>query len=421
MIIIKQSKIEKNEKKTRLMADIEIPENAYKVWIDFVGRMSRYVGYEKMYQYKPGEITIWYETEQEYGQYFCKEKNDAFLLAIVYFAMATGEDIKSLSPISNELYHNLITYLIPLHCNEKTGYKPISIFAETNSLPFKSIKKNGTGISCGVDSWDTVLRYYDDSMDEEHRLSALCLFNVGAFYSMHDMKKCMTGEMTVQEWHLKAQKQFIEAKEKAQLVADELKLPLVAVNSNISNLYQGVFLQTHAYRNCSAVLALQKYFSHYYYASAGEPEKSFVGLENAASDNVCFFSTDTLRFYEGSGERTRIEKLKYLSNYEIARKHLQVCCEETYNCGKCGKCVRTLLMLDLIGNLKLFKDSFANTEYYNNRKWKKYVWILDKAREDFFAKDIMAYIKKNKIKLPILTWIYHYTLPFRKMIKRITK
>ena len=421
MIVIGRPQMQVRAGKGRLSAKIEISEQSYQIWMSRIGKMERYRGYEKMYQHKPGEFELWFETDEASAGGFCTERGDAFVLSVLYFAMVTGEDIQSISPVSEEFYHCLNTYLIPLHCNERSGYRAVRVIAETDPKPLPTKGENGTGISCGVDSLDTVFRYCEENMDPAHRLSCVCLFNTGAFYNMPDMKKCISGTMTIQEWDKKAQEQFQTACVQGKEVAEELKLKFVSVDSNISSLYQGVFLQSHAYRNCSAVLALEKMFGHYYYASAGESEKLWEGLENDASDNVWLFSTETVKFYMGSREKTRIEKLRYLSQFEIAQKYLHVCCEETHNCGKCGKCFRTLLILDIIGELNNFVPAFDNLDYYRRKGWKKYVWILDKRHDDQFAIDLYAYMKKNNIRVPAVAWIYHFTLPLRRLARKVIK
>ena len=264
MIVIEEPHLQVKDGKARLMSKIRIPEAAYDVWVGRIGGMERYAGYEKMYQRGSGEFELWYETDAEFAHGMCCERSDAFVLAVIYFAMITGEDVKSLAPLSNEFAHSLNTYLIPLHCNERTGYRTIRVLAETEHALLDTAGENGTGISCGVDSLDTVLRYCEKDMDPEHRLTCLCLSNTGAFYNMPDMKKCIAGTMTVREWDEKAEAQFEAECVRGKRVADELGLSFVPVNSNISSLYQGAFLQSHAYRNCSAVLALEKLFGKDY-------------------------------------------------------------------------------------------------------------------------------------------------------------
>mgnify|MGYP003095348452 CR=1 FL=1 len=51
--------------------------------------------------------------------------------------------------------------------------------------------------------------------------------------------------------------------------------------------------------------------------------------------------------------------------------------------------------MELIGKQPEFKESFKDTSAYEKKGWKKYVWILDKKDQDFFAKDIYEY-RKNE-------------------------
>lgn len=60
--------------------------------------------------------------------------------------------------------------------------------------------------------------------------------------------------------------------------------------------------------------------------------------------------------HDGAGS-TRVDKTKYLAFDPVARKHLRVCWQNTgeYNCGKCAKCVRTMVALSLSGVLAEFE------------------------------------------------------------------
>lgn len=421
MIKIGVPTLKKTEDKVRLCAYVTISDAAYQKWVARIKSMKRYKGYEEMYCYHAGEKEVWYEVDFKYEQYLCLERSDAFVLAILYFAMITGEDIECKGVVSEEFLHNVNTYLIPLNCNERTEYRQIHIFADSTTECLNTLNKNGTGISCGVDSFDTVLTYLDKGMDQTHKLSILSVFNAGAFHGMPDMQKCIRHEMSIEEWHSSALDGFNESCIRGKQVAEQLGLEFVSVNSNVSDLYQGVFLQSHAYRNCSCVLALQKLFSHYYYASAGEIEKTYVGLGEDASDNVNLFSSDTVRFYLSNPLKTRIEKIKYISDYDIVRKNLHVCCEEIYNCGKCEKCRRTLTILDVLGKLDIFKSSFLNISEFRKKGWKNYIWVLDQLKSDGFAKDLYEYMNKNQIKIPCMARIVHYSLPLRRLINELKK
>lgn len=60
--------------------------------------------------------------------------------------------------------------------------------------------------------------------------------------------------------------------------------------------------------------------------------------------------------HDGAGS-TRVQKTRRLAQEPAARDHLRVCWQNTgkYNCGKCSKCVRTMIALELTGVLADFK------------------------------------------------------------------
>jgi hypothetical protein len=64
------------------------------------------------------------------------------------------------------------------------------------------------------------------------------------------------------------------------------------------------------------------------------------------------WSSDTVRLRHDGAEFQRVEKIRYLSEHEIAMHNLRVCWEnpdEAYNCGHCSKCVLTRVGLRCVG------------------------------------------------------------------------
>ena len=49
---------------------------------------------EKAYSYGKDKFQLWYEVEDRSEQTLCQERTDAFVVAVLYFAMVTGEDIE---------------------------------------------------------------------------------------------------------------------------------------------------------------------------------------------------------------------------------------------------------------------------------------------------------------------------------------
>ena len=66
------------------------------------------------------------------------------------------------------------------------------------------------------------------------------------------------------------------------------------------------------------------------------------------------WSTENLRFIHDGAEATRLEKVLMVAKSDIALKHLRVCWKNpggSYNCGKCEKCLRTMISLYAAGKL----------------------------------------------------------------------
>lgn len=420
MIVVKEPQIKIADGKARISSAIDIPQEAYRTWVGRVRGLKNYKGYEKIYEYSTGMFELWYEVEEQYASCLCDERADAFVLAVLYFAMVTGEDIQSEGLVSNEFIHNVNTYLIPLHCNGRNGFRPVKIISESTSERLESHGENGTGVSCGVDSFDTILTYMSSEMDQKHRLSVLTVFNVGAYDRLTDLLSCIRGEKQIQTCRERAEEWFRFECLQGEKVAEELGVKFLSVNSNLHELYQGMFLQSHSFRNCSAVLAVQKLFSHYYYASAGEPQNNIIDLMDNATDDVYLFSNETTRFYSGGMEKNRIEKMQGIIDHPIVQKYLHVCSEKKDNCAKCGKCGRTLLILEILNRLDEFRPLFGNRDEIDTRMRKRYVWMLDQKKNNQFAADIYEYVRKNHVKIPVTARVYHLTYPLRKVARKIS-
>ncbi len=66
------------------------------------------------------------------------------------------------------------------------------------------------------------------------------------------------------------------------------------------------------------------------------------------------WSSETLEFVHDGCEATRVQKVALISEYEIALQSLRVCWDErntSYNCGRCEKCLRTMINLKANGAL----------------------------------------------------------------------
>ena len=156
------------------------------------------------------------------------------------------------------------------------------------------------------------------------------------------------------------------------------------MNSNSMDEFKQSHLMNCIYTCCFSILVLQKLYSVYYIASS-EPVFHFNLNDNQLRD-ASFYeglfveacSTRNLRIYCEGMTLNRIEKMKDLVLYPPSYKYLNVCVREAKNCGKCEKCVRTLLALDILGALDIYRDVF-DVDYYKSH------------RQDYLAKMFFFY------------------------------
>ena len=338
-------------------------------------------------RYNGNITTLWYEVDKEYKKFLCTERADAFLVALLLFAMEKNENINIIDvPITSKLYFNITHYIIPIFSRENK-YKKIIINTSLDDKELDNENANGTGISLGVDSF-TTLKEYTEKCPENLKINWLTFFNVGSH-------KENGGE--------EGRNLFLKRKKISRRFAEKNNFKFIAVDSNISEFLRQKFIQTHTFRSVSAVLAIQKLFKNYYYSSGFSLYDFKVNILQPAQFDVYilnFLSNGNVSFYStGCTYINRLNKVEYIKDYKLAQENLSVCFMDEVNCGKCEKCVRTLFELYIIGSLENFKKVFNVKEFYENKEWYDYIFMRNyyKQKSDYI--DMYKLMKSKKIKI----------------------
>lgn len=297
---------------------------------------------------------LWYAVDASYKEYLVDEKGDAFLLALLSYAMRKGEDIEIRCAVSEKLYYNITNSLMSALCAIVPSYKPVTITASALTCDAFSPASQGvtTGISGGLDSFHTVIRHHIDSdVPANYRLTHLINNNVGA-HGTNDSSL------------------FLSRNERMQTLADELGLPLVKIDSNLAEFTRDDFTKTHSLANTSAVMALQKLFGKYLYSSSRQYKDCFVGeakdISRADPAIIPLLGTEDLDTILSGSQRSRTQKAQFVSDYPITYKYLDVCTRKGYptvNCSECQKCTRTLISMDIYGKLDNYSHTFDLAKY----------------------------------------------------------
>ena len=300
---------------------------------------------------------LWYSTTPEFGQYFSPDRGDAFILPLLFYAMKQNLSMKMEVPISERLYYTITNYLSKAMLHIFQDWNEITLDCPISSEPIQNAGGVGTGLSCGIDSFSTIVDHMSERQPKGYRLTHCTFFNVGGHNPLSPSSD-------------KIKKLFRDRADRVRLCAEELGLPLVVVDSNMEEILGKPFAATFTFANLSVVLALQKLFKTYYFSSSDHIGDFQLSKEFSSGYDIFSLpmaSTETLAFFSTGSLYSRVEKTSMVASFPISYRHLNVCLFEDTNCSKCAKCLRTMLTLDVLGKLDLYRNVF-NLDLYRANK-----------------------------------------------------
>lgn len=333
--------------------------------------------------------------EPKYGKFLSPERADYALVGILAYALRNKHDIICEMPVTEELLYNIREMLIPTLVYSDPRNYPVSIIADSapplEKVEFAESARGGvgTGLSCGVDSFHSVLKHLYSEYPH-HNLTHITVFNIGSINSCYGVQNIPR----VKEHVFK----------RTEKVSQELKLPLVKLESDFQYVLPQNHYRSHTYMDVLAIYSLQKLWRIYYYAST-YPFNEFTLNGNLDIDPAHFelfllncLSTSQLRIVPEGSEYSRNDKINFIANYEVARKNLHVCTAKEINCGVCSKCLRTLLAIDALGRLDDFREVFDIDAYIKNRV-NNYMFLFQKyifEKDLFFQKTFNTLYNRHK-------------------------
>ena len=336
--------------------------------------------------------TLYYEFDSKYKEYLCWERSDPFFLGLFQYAMLKDIDIVCEAPITEDLYYQIARYYMPVLSLSLDCFHQVEVQAPLAPPVSCVLPGVGAGISCGVDSFYTIMKMKDEPI-EKFRLTFLLFANVNA--------------LTID---LDTSRQIFESKaDRYSEIAEELGLDFVGVNTNYlifhrELLERGVTSVSSSCKTCSCVFAIQKMVSVYYYSSSDSLDKFLLDERDPTRYDLFTLkelTTTTIRFYSsGVEELTRIGKVKAIGAYDLVKKNLCVCAG--YNCGRCAKCLRTQAELYALGVLDEYREVFDVKDFCSHlaiRLGKLFSYPSE--REDGYVREILDTAHKNGVRIPL--------------------
>lgn len=350
---------------------------------------------------------VWYKVDKKYGEFFSYEVSDYILCFILLYCMEHNYDLYFEGKLSEEFYNNITEYLMPAISQNIKQYNSIKI--THNGLVNYHFNGNhvGTGLSCGVDSFYTIFKNISHSKESNLSINTLTFFNAGA-----------SGEFGGDL----ARQIYLERGHHFSHVAKELNCDFLMVDTNANEFLMQNHEATHVFRTLSIPLALQKYFSRYYFSSTYQySDFKFDWFDPSLYDllNMACLSTSNIKFVLVGGETTRMGKVEYISQFPLVQRELNVCIHGITNDNTCSKCKRTILNLYLLGKIDLFDKCFDVPSFYKNKR-KMIRWCLA-SNEKVDIPELKKWLKKKKeIKISDRVYVFFFR-PCRFIYKTIRK
>ena len=294
-------------------------------------------------------------------------------VALIYQAMLLGQDLVIEADLSPLLLMNLRHDFMALVRNYEPLARPIRIEAGASSAPcYRTADKDvATGLSFGVDSFATFLRYTRPEVPKGVRLTGAAVFQVGAFGKTSDPSI-----------------QMGRARTRCEEIVQPFGTRVYSLSSNMDDVFAPAaaagpvgFAKTVGFRNAAAALVFQKRLGlylasgnvDYTHATFGQ----FLTTESLDPAFQPLLNTEALQFQSGLAGTARYDKIAEIADHPLVHQHLDVCVGPTEkrfiggaarnNCTECWKCILTALALDSMGKLDAFGAVFDLDLYRRER------------------------------------------------------
>ncbi|MFC2043173.1 hypothetical protein ACFLUA_03370 [Chloroflexota bacterium] len=279
-----------------------------------------------------GRKSLWYRLPVEYRYDINQGSNDPYLLAMVFPAMRHNNDIHVHGEVSPSLLNNLQEFRSIWNLWYPELYAAIDIQAEVENEHHKA-KTSAVlaAFSGGVDSSFMVWRHKTGGYSKNRR-------DIQAGVMFHGFEIPLDRKEDFKRAAMKAEK---------LLNSPGLGIPLITISSNIAIFWkdwQDLSLGFMASVVSGMNLLKNGYSEGIIANSLAYKNLSFPTPSSILTDVL--LSSDSFRIIHDGGALSRNDKIRELANWPDALRYLRVCTSgaDFYrNCGKCEKCVRTIL------------------------------------------------------------------------------
>ena len=320
---------------------------------------------------RPAEpIVLWFEFPEKFADRL-SDRGDAFLAAVLPPAMAWGEDITVRAPLSPALVSGAMNFQKVFNGWLPDVYKIAAIRGETMSQPpAPPTPASASAFSGGIDSFFTLLTHLPAKEPAAQHPLRYLLFIHGSDIPLADRSTYETARASYDR------------------LAADLGLELVPAATNFRTTSLAGALpwgMAHGGVLIGTALAFGRMMTSFYVPSSFG--FGFPAMHGSDPELDHWLSTESLQIVHDGSEFTRVDKTKVVAEFAPSYDRLRVCWARPNglrNCGRCEKCVRTMLTLDLLGALPRFSTFPPGLKPDPGR------WLIKTEGELLLAKEIRA-------------------------------
>ena len=300
----------------------------------------------------PAPDQLWYEFPAEYEPdlYLGPEP---FIMALLPLAITTGEAIEVSAPVSPRFaFHVRCMMRVYAYWNPHR-FEAVPLRCPSYQLSEVSRSDRGTAVmfSGGVDSFHALRAHLDENEAvPEYRLTH------GIFIFQFDQKPY-------------ERESYTQALQSYQDLFQDLGLTLIPADFNLRAFYpKPERMSKHRFQHLTHGMVLASVggllsggLSRLYLAASNKFITTIVYGTSLLTDGM--MSSEHFEVIHGGFDQLRAEKLLELIDWPVTYDHLRVCWwqpQGVQNCGRCHKCVRTMMTLSIAGKLQAY-STFPNT------------------------------------------------------------
>jgi hypothetical protein len=284
---------------------------------------------------------LWFRVPEQF-QSFVTDRADGFATSLLVCAMNIGEPVTVRGTMSPRLLYGFNELQAAMELREPKDHRRVEIRCDKLEAESANSVQPGvvTTFSGGADGFYTLWKHLPSSEPLTDFQVTHALFIHGLDIPPSDTATCRA---------------IIE---RYSALAKRLQVEFVTAVTNVRSfrrLPRGIdFLTGYSLGQApaGAVQVLGRGFRRYLSPSNYNYTQRGTGSSHHSTDYL--YSTETLEVLYHGGGLLRFGKLAALSEWEETYSNLRVCRGRYHgfrNCGKCPKCVSTMLQLELLGRL----------------------------------------------------------------------